>query len=194
MEENRQRQKQCEQEQNEYKRLESDYHKWNSLCHLFGDNNGVKFRNIAQSYVLRELLYHANQYLRQFTDRYEMICPSVSLTILIRDFYQGGAQRPTSTLSGGESFLVSLSLALGLSALTHDNQSVDTLFIDEGFGTLSSDYLNVVMDTLEKLHQLNGKRVGIISHVEGLRERIRTQIQVRRKDNSCSEIKTVCLN
>ena len=194
LEENRQRQKQCEQEQNEYKRLESDYHKWNSLCHLFGDNNGVKFRNIAQSYVLRELLYHANQYLRQFTDRYEMICPSVSLTILIRDFYQGGAQRPTSTLSGGESFLVSLSLALGLSALTHDNQSVDTLFIDEGFGTLSSDYLNVVMDTLEKLHQLNGKRVGIISHVEGLRERIRTQIQVRRKDNSCSEIKTVCLN
>ena len=69
--------------------------------------------------------------------------------------------------------------------------SVDTLFIDEGFGTLSSDYLNTVMDTLEKLHQMGGKKVGIISHVEGLKERIKTQIQVRRIDSSRSEIEVV---
>lgn len=193
LDEDRKRQEQTLQEQMEYKRLQAEYQKWNTLNDCFGDKEGTKFRNIAQSYVLRELLSSANHYLRQFTDRYELICPSVSLTILIRDFYQGGVQRPTSTLSGGESFLVSLSLALGLSALTHDTQSVDTLFIDEGFGTLSSDYLNIVMDTLERLHQLNGKRVGIISHVEGLRERIRTQIQVTRRDHSCSEIRTVCL-
>ena len=112
-----------------------------------------------------------------------------SLTILLRDFYQGGTPRPACTLSGGESFLVSLSLALGLSALSRHSLSVDTLFIDEGFGTLSSDYLNTVMDTLEKLHQMGGKKVGIISHVEGLRERIKTQIQVKRIDNSRSEIK-----
>lgn len=194
LEEDQKRQLQFKTEQEAYRLLEAEYNRWNALCSYFGDQTGTKFRNIAQSYVLRELLHHANHYLRQFTDRYELTCPNISLTILIRDYYQGGTHRPTSTLSGGESFLVSLSLALGLSALTRGTHSVDTLFIDEGFGTLSSDYLNVVMDTLEKLHQLNGKRVGIISHVEGLRERIRTQIQVRRKDNSCSEIKTVCLN
>ena len=104
-------------------------------------------------------------------------------------FIRGGTPRPACTLSGGESFLVSLSLALGLSALSRHSLSVDTLFIDEGFGTLSSDYLNTVMDTLEKLHQMGGKKVGIISHVEGLRERIKTQIQVKRIDNSRSEIK-----
>ena len=99
--------------------------------------------------------------------------------------------RPACTLSGGESFLVSLSLALGLSSLSRQSLSVDTLFIDEGFGTLSSDYLNTVMDTLEKLHQMGGKKVGIISHVEGLKERIKTQIQVRRIDSSRSEIEVV---
>ncbi|MDM8250918.1 SbcC/MukB-like Walker B domain-containing protein [Phocaeicola barnesiae] len=96
-----------------------------------------------------------------------MACQAGSLTILLRDYYQGGSARPTSTLSGGESFLVSLSLALGLSSLNQHRLSTDMLFIDEGFGTLSEDYLNTVMDTLERLHQLGGKKVGIISHVEG---------------------------
>ena len=94
-------------------------------------------------------------------------------------------------LIGRRSFLVSLSLALGLSSLSRQSLSVDTLFIDEGFGTLSSDYLNTVMDTLEKLHRMGGKKVGIISHVEGLKERIKTQIQVRRIDSSRSEIEVV---
>lgn len=125
------------------------------------------------------------------TDRYELECQAGSLTILLRDFHQGGSARPACTLSGGESFLVSLSLALGLSSLSRQSLSVDTLFIDEGFGTLSSDYLNTVMDTLEKLHQMGGKKVGIISHVEGLKERIKTQIQVRRIDSSRSEIEVV---
>ena len=87
--------------------------------------------------------------------------------------------------------MISLSLALGLSSLSRQSLSVNTLFIDEGFGTLSSDYLNTVMDTLEKLHQMGGKKVGIISHVEGLKERIKTQIQVKRVDYSRSEIITV---
>ena len=77
------------------------------------------------------------------------------------------------------------------SSLSRQSLSVDTLFIDEGFGTLSSDYLNTVMDTLEKLHRMGGKKVGIISHVEGLKERIKTQIQVRRIDSSRSEIEVV---
>ena len=125
------------------------------------------------------------------TDRYELECQAGSLTILLRDFHLGGAARPACTLSGGESVQVSLSLALGLSSLSRQSLSVDTLFIDEGFGTLSSDYLNTVMDTLEKLHRMGGKKVGIISHVEGLKERIKTQIQVRRIDSSRSEIKVV---
>lgn len=173
--------------------LREVYLKWDRLCHHFGDEKGKNFRNIAQSFVLKELLNGANFYLQRLTERYELECQAGSLTILLRDFYQGGAARPACTLSGGESFLVSLSLALGLSALSRHSLSVDTLFIDEGFGTLSSDYLNTVMDTLEKLHQMGGKKVGIISHVEGLRERIKTQIQVRRVDNSRSEINTVTI-
>ena len=172
-------------------RLREEYLKWDRLCRHFGDERGKNFRNIAQSFVLKELLAGANFYLQRLTDRYELECQAGSLTILLRDFHQGGSARPACTLSGGESFLVSLSLALGLSSLSRQSLSVDTLFIDEGFGTLSSDYLNTVMDTLEKLHQMGGKKVGIISHVEGLKERIKTQIQVRRIDSSRSEIEVV---
>lgn len=168
--------------------LRKVYLKWDRLSRHFGDEKGNKFRNIAQSFVLKELLRSANFYLQRLTDRYELECQAGSLTILLRDFYQGGAARPACTLSGGESFVVSLSLALGLSSLNRQSLSVDTLFIDEGFGTLSDDYLNTVMDTLEKLHRMGGKKVGIISHVEGLKERIKMQIQVKRVDNSRSEI------
>lgn len=171
--------------------LREEYLKWDRLCRHFGDERGKNFRNIAQSFVLKELLAGANFYLQHLTNRYELECQAGSLTILLRDFHQGGVARPACTLSGGESFLVSLSLALGLSSLSRQSLSVDTLFIDEGFGTLSNDYLNTVMDTLEKLHRMGGKKVGIISHVEGLKERIKTQIQVRRIDSSRSEIEVV---
>lgn len=172
-------------------KLHKVYLKWYRLCYHFGDEQGKSFRNIAQSFVLKELLAGANFYLHRLTNRYELECQAGSLTILLRDYHQGGSVRPACTLSGGESFLVSLSLALGLSSLSRQSLSVDILFIDEGFGTLSSDYLNTVMDTLEKLHQLGGKKVGIISHVEELKERIKTQIQVYRVDNTRSEIKTI---
>lgn len=174
--------------------LYAEFIKWDRISKFFGDATGKKFRNIAQSFVLKELLHGANTYLSRLTNRYRLECQPGSLTILLRDDYQGGAARPASTLSGGESFLVSLSLALGLSSISMNSMSVNTLFIDEGFGTLSETYLNVVMDTLEKLHQMGGKKVGIISHVEGLRERIRTQIQVKRIDSSRSEIKIVTLD
>ena len=120
-----------------------------------------------------------------------MECPPGGLTILLRDEYQGGVKRPTSTISGGESFLVSLALALGLSSLNRKSLSVDVLFIDEGFGTLDSDYLNTVMESLERLHQIGGKKVGIISHVEALRERIATQIHVERVNHTLSRVEVV---
>lgn len=190
IENNRQNLEKSEALRRDIQKRQEEYIRWNRLCSLFGDDKGKKFRNIAQSFVLKELLERANFYLNHLTERYELSCQAGSLTILLTDWYQGGTSRPASTLSGGEGFLVSLSLALGLSSLNRKSLSVDTLFIDEGFGTLSSDYLNIVMDTLERLHQLGGKKVGIISHVEGLRERIKTQIRVKRIDQgrSCIEI------
>ena len=105
--------------------------------------------------------------------------------------YQGGAERSVNTLSGGESFLVSLALALGLSSLAANTLQVSTLFIDEGFGTLSAECLNTVMEALENLHQMGGKKVGIISHVEALRERIPVKIQLTRQGNSSSRVSIV---
>ena len=191
LDENRKNEERLQGEKAIEEKLKLDYQKWERLRFYFGDQQGKTFRNIAQSFVLKELLHGANYYLKRLTDRYELECQAGSLTILLRDFYQGGTARPASTLSGGESFLVSLALALGLSSISQQSLSVNTLFIDEGFGTLSEGYLQTVMDTLEKLHQLGGKKVGIISHVSGLRERIKAQIQVRRIDNSRSEIVTL---
>lgn len=171
--------------------LEEKWHEWDMLCTEFGDATGANFRRIAQSYVLQELLFRANSYLGQLTDRYELESQPGILTLLFRDKYQGGALRPVSTLSGGESFIFSLALALGLSSLNKSGISIDTLFIDEGFGTLSEDYLDTAINVLERLHGTGGRRVGIISHVDKLRERIRTQIQVTKTDLSKSEIRTV---
>lgn len=168
-----------------------DYEAWARLHALFGSSDGKRFRNIAQSYVLRQLLLGANHYLGQLTGRYELVCQPGSLTILLRDHDAGDVTRPTTTLSGGECFLVSLSLALGLSSLSRAGMGMDILFIDEGFGTLDGTYLSTVMDTLERLHQMGGKRVGIISHVESLKERLTTQIQVLPESGTLSRVSVV---
>lgn len=167
-----------------------EYGYWATLNDLFGSATGAKFRNIAQAFTLRFLLEKANYHLATLSDRYRLRCQTDSLSLLIEDNYSGGDVRPASTLSGGESFLVSLSLALGLSSLNDDRLRVDTLFIDEGFGTLSEDCLSVVMDALGRL-QGQGRKVGIISHVAELRERIKVQIRVNRIDNVRSKIEVV---
>lgn len=171
--------------------LKSEFVRWDKLADIFGDLKGVKFKKIAQGYVLKELLTLANSYLSHFSDRYMLDCQGGSLSITVHDMYQGGTERSVNTLSGGETFLVSLSLALGLSSLDGRGMNVSILFIDEGFGTLSDDFLNVVMNTLENLHQIGGKKVGIISHVEALKERIPTQIQVKRQGGSSSTVEVV---
>ena len=142
------------------------------------------------SFTLQFLLDKANQHLSEFTDRYSLLCQTGSLGVLVRDNYIGGDVRPASTLSGGESFIVSLALALGLSSLTDEAIKVETLFIDEGFGSLSEEALSTVMDALEKLHR-KGRSVGIISHIAELRERISTQIQVQRVGQSRSVVTVV---
>jgi exonuclease SbcC len=164
---------------------------WEKLSDNFGSASGAKFRKIAQSFILNNMLKQANFYLRKFTSRYEMYSQEDSLDILVRDNESAGVERPISNLSGGESFLLSLSLALGLSSISNQAMAMDTIFIDEGFGTLDSNYLNTVIDALDQLHNLNGKRVGIISHVDSLKERITTQIQVNKIGNSHSEIDVV---
>lgn len=169
----------------------AEYLKWQRMNHLIGDATGNKFRKIAQSYVLTSLIHSANTYMKTLTDRYTLKVEPGTFVISLEDAYQGFVSRAASTISGGESFLVSLSLALALSDIGQ-TLSVDTLFIDEGFGTLSGEPLQNAIRTLRTLHTKAGRHVGIISHVEELQERIPVQIQVNQEsNNSCSSIRIV---
>ena len=190
---NEENQKQLKDIQEKIDEKDQEVRKWEQLNNIFGSSDGSKFRKIAQSYILNNMLSNANEYLRKFTTRYEMYSQVGSLLIEIRDKEDGDLVRPINNLSGGESFLVSLSLALGLSSLSNQAMAMDTIFIDEGFGTLDSEYLSTVIDTLDQLHHIDGKKVGIISHVESLKERIPAQIQVNRVGTSHSEVKVVSL-
>lgn len=161
------------------------YERWSRLNQLLGDSTGAKFRRIAQSYVLGSLISAANAYMRTLTDRYTLRVRPGTFVITLEDAYQGYVQRAASTISGGESFLVSLSLALALSDIGQ-RLAVDTLFIDEGFGTLSGEPLQNAVATLRTLHTTAGRHVGIISHVEELQERIPVQIVVSQEGNNSS--------
>lgn len=175
------------EKQNEVNEKEQEKIKWENLNNKIGDSEGKKIRILIQSYVLEEMLESANYYLKQLNKRYKFICQGLDL--LIEDSFMGDARRPVSSLSAGESFLVSLALALGLSNLNQTELNVETLFIDEGFDTLSSEYLTTVMDVLEKLNRLSHRKIGIISHVVGLRERIPTHIEVSRGRMNTGTIK-----
>ena len=155
-----------------------EYLKWERMNQYIGDSTGSKFRKIAQSYVLASLIRSANSYMNTLTDRYTLKVTPGTFVISIEDAYQGFASRAVSTISGGESFLVSLSLALALSDIGQ-RLSVDILFIDEGFGTLSGTPLQNAINTLRALHSKAGRHVGIISHVEELKNKNLVQIVVR---------------
>ncbi|MEV9546304.1 AAA family ATPase [Aliarcobacter butzleri] len=161
---------------------------WIKLNEMVGSANGDKFAKFAQGITLDQLIYLANKHLQILSPRYELQRSSDSsklLEIEIIDGFQGDVVRPVSTLSGGESFIVSLSLALGLSALASQKISIDSLFLDEGFGTLDSDSLELALNALNQL-QSSGKMVGVISHVEALKERIPLQIRVMPKGDGTS--------
>jgi len=169
----------------------ADYQKWSRLNMLIGDATGSKFRKVAQSYVLTSLIHSANGYMKTLTDRYTLKVQPGTFIIMLEDAYQGYVSRAASTISGGESFLVSLSLALALSDIGQQ-LAVDTLFIDEGFGTLSGEPLQNAINTLRSLHSKSGRHVGIISHVEELQDRIPVQIQVLQEGNhSSSRVKII---
>ena len=152
--------------------------RWKRLDAVFGGKDGKNFRDAAMRMLFKEILVRANESLRHIAPHYQLHNEPGSMVILVRDLEQGGYTRATSTLSGGESFVVSLALALGLSTFGKEGLAVDTIFIDEGFGTLSEDILERVIITLEDLKRY-GCRVGLISHVPALRNRISAKLEVR---------------
>ncbi len=152
--------------------------RWDLLHELIGSADGKKYRNFAQGLTFEMMIGHANRQLQKMTDRYLLIHDAKQpLELNVIDNYQAGEIRSTKNLSGGESFIVSLSLALGLSHMASKNVRVDSLFLDEGFGTLDEEALDTALETLAGLQQ-DGKLIGVISHVPALKERISTQIQV----------------
>lgn len=156
--------------------LDADLAKWN-IFRGIADSEGKTFRNVAQSMILSSLLDTANKHLHRLEPRYTLRVVENSLNLKLEDAYQGFSTRSTGTISGGESFLVSLSLALALADFGQ-NLGVSTLFIDEGFGTLSGTPLNNAINLLKSLHNQSGTQVGIISHREEIKEKIDVQIQV----------------
>ena len=159
-------------------RHRDEVERWGRLHELIGSSNGKKFRNFAQGLTFELMVSHANQQLQKMTDRYLLVRDREQpLELNVIDNYQAGETRSTKNLSGGESFIVSLALALGLSGIASRNVRVDSLFLDEGFGTLDEEALDVALDTLSGLQQ-QGKLIGVISHVAALKERIGTQIIV----------------
>ncbi|AHJ96705.1 hypothetical protein Hsw_1110 [Hymenobacter swuensis DY53] len=175
----------------ELEKQQQEARRWRQLAELIGSADGKKFSEFAQGLTLARLVDLANRHLHRFTDRYRILRnPEQHLDLLIQDEYQAGATRSMNSLSGGESFLVSLALALGLSELAGRRTQIDTLFIDEGFGTLDPDTLEVALSALEML-QGTGKTIGIISHVEALKERVTTQINVRKEAGGVSSLRVV---
>lgn len=161
---------------------------WRQLAELIGSHDGKKFRVFAQGLSLDVLIRHANRHLQRLAERYRLRRRAgEALDLEIVDLHQASATRPMASLSGGESFLASLALALGLSDLAGRNVRIDSLFIDEGFGSLDADSLDVAIAALEGLRS-NQKTVGIISHVDLLKERITTQVQVERGSGGVSSI------
>lgn len=170
---------------------QKEYDRWNKLCSLIGSESGKKFSRFAQGLTLARLTELANRHLLQLSDRYQILkTKEKDLELQIMDGYQADVVRPMSTLSGGESFLVSLALALGLSDLASRKVQINSLFIDEGFGTLDPDTLEIAINALENL-QANGKSIGVISHVDALKDRIGTQIQVSKHAGGYSKIQVV---
>jgi exonuclease SbcC len=175
----------------ELRAAEAEALRWGRLKELIGSADGAKFSRFAQSLTLRQLIGLANAHLEVLAERYRlMAAPGDELDLRIVDLYQANVDRPMESLSGGESFLASLALALGLSELASRHHPIDSLFIDEGFGTLDTETLEVALSALENLRS-RGKTIGLISHVELLKERLTTQVRVVRGAGGTSRVEVV---
>lgn len=175
--ENQQRQQSLRQQT---ERAAQEVEDWGWLNSLIGSKEGDKFRKFAQGLTLDNLVWLANHQLNRLHGRYLLQRKaSEALELEVVDTWQADAVRDTRTLSGGESFLVSLALALALSDLVSHKTRIDSLFLDEGFGTLDSETLDTALDALDALNA-SGKIIGVISHVEAMKERIPVQIKVKK--------------
>ena len=179
--------KQLNDKQTELAKLQSHYEHWHLLDKLLGDATGKKLRNIAQTQTLKILLQYANQHLSNLSKRYRLTVIGHSLDIAIIDKDMADEQRSVNTLSGGESFLVSLALALGLASLSANKVQIGSLFIDEGFGTLDPETLSIALDALDSL-QAQGRKVGVISHVSEMTERVATQVHIKKQPGGYSNV------
>ena len=167
---------------------------WTTIYDLIGVSEGERFKLFAQSLNLQSLVDNANVRLEKLYPRYELAVArgeagEPTLSFSVRDHYQASAERPLTTLSGGESFLVSLALALGLADFRRIDMPIETLLLDEGFGSLDQDSLHVALTTLRQLHQDGSRQVGIISHVDMLRELIDARIVVEPRGHGRSRIR-----
>ncbi|SEL91871.1 AAA family ATPase [Parapedobacter koreensis] len=165
---------------------------WSKLNDIIGSADGKKFRQVAQEYTLDVLLSYANVHLEVLSKRYRLQRIPNTLGLQVLDQDMGDEVRTVYSLSGGESFLVSLALALGLASLSSSRMNVESLFIDEGFGSLDPNTLNIAMDALERLHN-QGRKVGVISHVQEMTERIPVQIKVNKQRSGRSGVEVIGL-
>ncbi|MGY6566448.1 MAG: AAA family ATPase [Halomonadaceae bacterium] len=166
--------------------------RWGRISELIGSADGKAFRRIAQAYNLEQLLEHANAHLANLSRRYRLARGGSELGLLVVDHDMGDERRSVHSLSGGETFLVSLALALGLASMASGELTIESLFIDEGFGSLDPQSLALAMEALDGLQAL-GRRVGVISHVQEMHERIPVQIQVEPLGNGTSRARLVSL-
>jgi len=169
--------------------LQQEMRQWERLSNVFGDSTGNKFRKIAQSFILQKLLDNTNYFLGMLSDRYELTGADKELMILVKDKYLGDAPRPVEMVSGGESFLISIALALGLSNLALQGISSDFIFIDEGISQLDGSLCDSVVNTLQQLHHIVHCNIGIISHLDVLAEKIPTKILVQPVSHGTSQLR-----
>ena len=164
------------------------FKRWENLNVLIGDATGNKYANFAQDLTLKSLIAITNQNLKNLTDRYLLVSTRIDEDLAVYDLYQGETIRSISTLSGGETFLVSLAMAVSLSELASRNIKLDSIFIDEGFGTLDEESLDQAIVALESLQAKSRKSIGIISHVASLKERITAQVRLTKNSQGHSSI------
>ena len=177
----------------EKKNIEKSLRKFEMLNQLIGDSMGKQYANFAQELTMQQIILLANRRLSTLSDRYVLVSSGEESRsdLFVRDLYLGGIERSVKTLSGGETFILSLALALSLSDLASRNVKLDCLFIDEGFGTLDVDTLDTVISTLERLQEESDKTIAIISHVDSLKERINSQIRLIRDASGLSSLQIV---
>jgi exonuclease SbcC len=190
LETNAERLKDCEGLLKQKEKQSSISKRWEALNELIGSSEGNSYRNFAQSLTFEHLISLSNRQLQKMSDRYLLKRSDDKINpfeLSVIDKYQNGEERTTKNLSGGEKFIVSLSLALGLANIAGKNMRIDTMFIDEGFGTLDSEYLDVAISALSNF-QSEGKIIGVISHIPELKDRIATHIEVIPGGNGHSKI------